>query len=212
MMRTKKARERGHEDQEWEQRRQNRQGDVARNSPAVVLRKSHKGVVENPKDKVHPSAASCRPGLNETPERASPLHSCTRAGPQFRSLSGVFVTPHWHSLFVPIIVRRFLQMIKARGRVRSGSSKLSTRRPQSWRPVVTRNGPGMETSDRSERYIWTFWRLTRSPGDKENNNKNANPTISRKRGDFLKAGMCPCAMAAPREMLRRRPSEKLFFF
>src|SRR3984893_18958071 len=80
MMRTKKARERGHEDQEWEQRRQNRQGDVARNSPAVVLRKPHKGVVENPKDKAHPTAASCRPGLNETPGRASPLHSCTRAG------------------------------------------------------------------------------------------------------------------------------------
>jgi hypothetical protein len=71
---------------------------------------------------------------------------------------------------------------------------------------------GMETSDRSERYVWTFWRLTRSPGDKEKNNKNANPTISRKRGDFLKARMCQCAMAAPREMLRlpkrRMPSER----
>ena len=28
------------------------------------------------KDKAHRSAASCRPGLNETPGRASPLHSC----------------------------------------------------------------------------------------------------------------------------------------
>src|SRR3984893_13591838 len=112
MMRTKKARERGHEDQEWEQRRQNRQGDVARNSPAVVLRKPHKRVVENPEDKAHPTAASCRPGLNETPGRASPLHSCTREERQFRGFSGVFVTPHWRSLFVPVIVKRLLQMIK----------------------------------------------------------------------------------------------------
>src|ERR1700730_9593316 len=34
--RAKKARERGHEDQEREQRRQDRQGDVARNGPTVI--------------------------------------------------------------------------------------------------------------------------------------------------------------------------------
>jgi hypothetical protein len=66
--------------------------------------------------------------------------------------------------------------------------------------VVTRNGPGMETSDRSERYVWTFWRLTRSPGDKENNNKNANPTISRKR--FLESSDVPVCDGGPREVLR----------
>ena len=31
---------------------------------------------------------------------------------QFRRFSGVFVTPHWRTLFVPIIVKRRLQMIK----------------------------------------------------------------------------------------------------
>src|ERR1700731_1616748 len=74
--RAEKARERGHEDQEREQRRQDRQGDVARNGPTVILRKARDAVVENPKDKAHRSAASCRPGLNETPGQDSPLHSC----------------------------------------------------------------------------------------------------------------------------------------
>jgi hypothetical protein len=69
-------------------------------------------VVENPKDKAHPTAASCRPGLNETPGRASPLHSCTCRNDNFGAFPGVFVTPHWRSLFVPIIVKRRLQMIK----------------------------------------------------------------------------------------------------
>src|ERR1700730_4313530 len=31
---------------------------------------------------------------------------------QFRGFSGVFMTPHWRSLFVSIIVKRRLQMIK----------------------------------------------------------------------------------------------------
>src|ERR1700730_10766703 len=103
MMRTKKARERGHEDQEWEQRRQNRQGDVARNSPAVVLRKPHKGVVENPKDKAHPTPASWRLGLNDPPPgRASPLHSCTHAGTTISRHFRSFRDAHWRSLFVPV--------------------------------------------------------------------------------------------------------------
>src|ERR1700732_1291636 len=33
---------------------------MARNGPTVILRKAHEGIVENPKDKAHRSAASCR--------------------------------------------------------------------------------------------------------------------------------------------------------
>src|ERR1700730_991211 len=33
---------------------------MARDGPTVILRKAHEGIVENPKDKAHRSAASCR--------------------------------------------------------------------------------------------------------------------------------------------------------
>ncbi|MFZ0494999.1 MAG: hypothetical protein WBD78_00365, partial [Methylocella sp.] len=52
-------------DQEREQRSQDRKSDVARDSPTVILRKAHDGIVENPKDKAHRSAASRRPGCEK---------------------------------------------------------------------------------------------------------------------------------------------------
>src|ERR1700730_8053677 len=68
---------------------------MARDSPTVIPRKAHQGIVENPKDKAHRSAALTNPlgGLLRC------IHAPVQEQ-QFRGFSGVFVAPHWRTLFV----------------------------------------------------------------------------------------------------------------